>query len=91
MILFINPYPTINKFGPAIHASEFIDYVRTNKKERIYELSFFEGNKGILKKNGKLKTLFTSLLFILPTQAARYFSLSNIIITVKVKIKTLLI
>jgi len=76
MVLVVNPYD--KNLGPAIHASEFIDYLRKNKKMRVYQLAFFEKKKDSLKINGKLKTLFISLFFILPTQSARYFSLSNI-------------
>ena len=77
MILIINPYET--KFGPSIHANDFINYVKCNYNNNVLVASFDNNQQDlILNKNSTFLNILYSIIFLLPKQSAKYFNFSNI-------------
>ena len=78
MILFINPYES--KFGPAVHAGDFIKFVKNNKSIEVSVATFDSKNMDglMLQTNNRFFTLLYSIFFLLPRQSAKYFNFRNL-------------
>ena len=66
MILFINPYES--KFGPAVHAGDFIKFVKNNKSREVSVATFDSKNLDglMLQTNNRFFTLLYSIFFYFP-------------------------
>ncbi len=78
MILFIYPYK--NKFGPSVHANDFINFVKIKNPKDVVVASFEKQNNSdiVLQINNGFFTFIYSIFFLLPRQSAKYFNYSNI-------------